>query len=465
MKIILSRPSVSAMKKQKKLFNYLLACAVIVSSFVMSISVAQAGLSGKPAGNPYSSIARSWFIYELVPGSVINDAVEIVNTGNETQTSHLYPADAISSNTGNFALKQKDEEMNDVGSWISISKSEITLAPGTSEVVPFTISVPASGVDVGEHSGGIVVASASPQTLKENNGAPGINLTLRAATRVYITIPGELNRNVELLATRVNASQMRNYTLPFNLYPELSLLKVPKTYKVQADLKNSGNVGTPLKLTLKGANVITGENINEQVINPKLERDRKSTQVFEWVAPVIGFYEFYVEGEYNKATSANASADIQKFVSEKMTVWVIPWDLILAFTFVLIALILLYMARRSYFSTKGWVPYKITAKDTLKSIASVRGISWKRLAIANKISAPYSLNEIDKLLVPPTGNEPQVKTISKSKQQNTKKAVKSVARARKKPTKKTTNKASRMDKKSTSKNKAGTKSSPKKQKE
>ena len=68
----------------------------------------------------------------------------------------MYAADSTPSTDGAVACEQFVEEKNDVGAWITLAKTEVTLAPATNEIIPFTITIP-STAGVGEHSGCVFV--------------------------------------------------------------------------------------------------------------------------------------------------------------------------------------------------------------------------------------------------------------------------------------------------------------------
>ena len=76
---------------------------------------------------------------------------------------------------------------------MKLETEELTLAPGVSQTVPFTITVPAN-VSVGEHNGCILIQEKKPK--KEDQ--PGVNLSIRTGLRVALTVPGDIERKLEI---------------------------------------------------------------------------------------------------------------------------------------------------------------------------------------------------------------------------------------------------------------------------
>ena len=93
----------------------------------------------RAVGNP----KLGYFVYSLPPGSVQQGGVIISNSGTATGTVKLFTADATTGRTtGTVYLT--DRKPARAGSWISLSSTSLTLAPGQHQTVHFTVRVPAS---------------------------------------------------------------------------------------------------------------------------------------------------------------------------------------------------------------------------------------------------------------------------------------------------------------------------------
>ncbi len=188
----------------------------IIGSFFVSASAAQAvdtgNYGGKPAhpgeGNDHT---KQWFIYTALPlGEKRDDTLLLSNDSDAPLTLKVYPADSAKSSDGGFALEQEVEERDEVGKWITLSTSEVTLEPHTTQEVPFSIEIPADAtVDAGEHAGGILI--------QEKKEAPttttgGIQLSTRIGVRVYVTVPGEVKEDVTIKSFNLKTSENGLFT-------------------------------------------------------------------------------------------------------------------------------------------------------------------------------------------------------------------------------------------------------------
>ena len=179
--------------------NRLVCIAVIAVFLVLNGSVINevkavegGGIGIYPAEpNPAVPLSSSWFIYNLLPGEVKNDAVIVANTGDVTKTMKIYSVDATTTKSGSFVLREESENRSGVGDWVRLAKSEVTLAPGQQEKIEFTIEIPTEA-EVGDHIGGIVAQPA----VEASEGI--INVVTRVGARIYETVPGDIVRRLEL---------------------------------------------------------------------------------------------------------------------------------------------------------------------------------------------------------------------------------------------------------------------------
>ena len=91
-----------------------------------------------------------------------DDRIRVVNTGGRTGTAYLYAVDATTGQTSGAVYLSRQSPKRDVGAWIRLSQSNVTLAPGKNAVVDYTIRIPAT-VRPGDHLGGIVAENSQVQ--------------------------------------------------------------------------------------------------------------------------------------------------------------------------------------------------------------------------------------------------------------------------------------------------------------
>ncbi len=132
---------------------------------------------------------RANFDLEMTPGQVIRDSVRIRNFSSERLELNVYGTDAFNAANGAVDLLPGATDPKDAGTWITLEKESLSLASNDFADVPFTLRVPATGVEPGDHIAGIVASY-----LGETTAADGqvVKLDRRIGTRVQVRIAGEL---------------------------------------------------------------------------------------------------------------------------------------------------------------------------------------------------------------------------------------------------------------------------------
>ena len=412
----------------KRVFQHHLIFILIF--LFLPLSLAQAlssgGVGGYPA-NPDPSIphSESWFIYNLDLGESKEDALLVFNTSDETKTVKLYAVDSVPSNQGNFALAPEDVASQDLGRWIKLSETFVTLEPGESEEIPFTITIP-ENADVGEHSGGIIIQKS---TKAEALGEAGASIVTRVGIRVYETVPGEIVKKIELDEFTVKLTTPKDKEPFYDI--NLSVLNkstVSLNPKVDLEIKGWGKIDysdfedlslKKLKLFIAGQekfpiHFFSGETLTKDW---QLLRGQKVSTRWEWPRPEFGRFTFQVKLNYESNDGP------QTLITPAITVWIIPWSELSVIGGIILLIIALIIIRRILYSGRQWVPYIIQKNDRLITIAKQHKVSWKKLIKVNKLRKPYSIETGQKILVPPMfiNNNEKRKTQNAKSQLKTKK--------------------------------------------
>jgi len=140
----------------------------------------------RAVGNP----KLGYFVYSLPPGAVQQGAVIISNSGTAAGTVKLFTADATTGRTtGTVYLT--DRKPARVGSWISLSSTSLTLAPGQHQTVHFTVRVPASA-GPGQWVGGVVAETSRQVTGAKTKQKANVQIRIRDLTivAVQVNVPG-----------------------------------------------------------------------------------------------------------------------------------------------------------------------------------------------------------------------------------------------------------------------------------
>ncbi len=187
--------------------------SVFVLIFILlsnqAFAIEYGGFGGRPAfPRLENSRTESIFVHTLNPGDVQKEGVMVVNNSAEQKTILVYAVDSTPSTDGAFACEQLSQKKDNVGAWINLEKTEVTLQPATNEIVPFTITVP-QNASVGEHNGCIIMQ----EKLDKSDNQSGVSLSFRTGLRVAITIPGELERKLEIVGFEVAKKEDGNFLL------------------------------------------------------------------------------------------------------------------------------------------------------------------------------------------------------------------------------------------------------------
>lgn len=144
--------------------------------------------------DPNIPATKSYFIFNAAPGKDVRNAVLVRNSGTTTGTAHLYAVDGKTGQTSGAVYPSEGSSPHDVGAWIHLDRSTITLKPGEQQAVAFTVTIPPSA-DVGQHLGGIVAEDSDVRRPDHKQGLQ-INVVLRAVIAVQVNLPGTPVYNV-----------------------------------------------------------------------------------------------------------------------------------------------------------------------------------------------------------------------------------------------------------------------------
>ena len=128
---------------------------------------------------------RTSYGYTIDPGGSITDGIVVANHGQEPVDLAVYAADGFTSEDGALSLVVAGEESTAVGAWITPDQDSVTVAPGETASIPFTVSIPDNATP-GDYAGGIVTSLTVP------DAETGVNVDRRLGIRVNLRVGGEL---------------------------------------------------------------------------------------------------------------------------------------------------------------------------------------------------------------------------------------------------------------------------------
>ncbi|MBD0740452.1 WxL protein peptidoglycan domain-containing protein [Streptomyces sp. CBMA29] len=130
---------------------------------------------------------RQFFTLQADPGTTVKDKVSVSNLSTAPMTFRLYGADAYNTpRDGGFAVRGPDETNRDVGTWIRLAKTTLTVPPRTRADIPFTLTVPANA-SPGDHPGAIVALDTRTD---EGSGKVAVGVRRAVGARVYLRVGG-----------------------------------------------------------------------------------------------------------------------------------------------------------------------------------------------------------------------------------------------------------------------------------
>jgi hypothetical protein len=184
--------SATAEKGDMRLRHIAVLVGVAVAGIVTSSAPAATGEASfalRPVTyDPKVPATKSYFVLDLKPGQTLRDRVTVINAGGSTGTTYIYPVDATTGQTSGAVYLARNAPRLDVGSWITLDQSTVTLGPGERKVIGFTIHVP-KNLQPGDHLGGIVAENAR---LTVGKAGKPLQIKIRHLTIVAVQakIPG-----------------------------------------------------------------------------------------------------------------------------------------------------------------------------------------------------------------------------------------------------------------------------------
>ncbi|MDD5342446.1 MAG: DUF916 domain-containing protein [Patescibacteria group bacterium] len=369
--------------------------AIFIFSHGPEAQALEVGQRGIAPANPQGSSgpAASWFIYDLKPGESKEDAAIISNHSDELLKFQVYAVDAETTSDGAFAPLAKNFQHKDVGSWVKMSQDTVEVPAGQEVTIPFVVTVPKEGVDVGEHFGAIVMEEIREKPAY--GGGTGVEIVTRVGVRMYVTIPGEIKRQLEikdfrhLLVSRLN---FQTEIIPFDRV--LSFLGLKPAVRYTIVFKNSGNVrAEPIgQLKIKnifGRTIYTTEQKGMGMVIPG-----KETMIpVDWTnPPFIGRFTTTVDVTY-----AGGSP-----ISRTISFWIIPYPLLILLAIIIVLIILFRLFFQLIVAKeKSKMQVHVVAEgETIESIAANYRVRWKLLVRVNRLKAPYQVTIGQQLLIP-----------------------------------------------------------------
>ncbi len=217
----------------------------------------------------------------LIPGEVFEGTIKVSNPAN-SKHDLKYSVIVGSFNLGkdeNGEVDYNDTDTetitgyNQIMDWIVLGKESGTVAPNTTDTVPFTIVVPEDAPAGGQYA--TIIIQDDSESEDEGGGNVAIQNVVRFASKIFAEVAGETDETGLIIE---------------NSIPSFSFSNVLST---TAEVKNEGNVHTYAEFVLQVWPLFSDEEIctNEEEPNKSLIMpDTERLHVEECNLPAIGIF-------------------------------------------------------------------------------------------------------------------------------------------------------------------------------
>lgn len=184
---------------------------------IMTLSVSTATAADSTNYGIRPADAADHFQMELAPGAASKQTAVVSNLSDKRTTFKIYPADALTTEQGGFALRSREEPQSGIGRWASLAIKTVTLNPGQEKEVTFHVAVPGNA-SPGDYAGGIIIEAPPREGTPSEIGdqtAVQLNVVERVGVRVYLKVSGTVRAELsagELTSTDTGDALV--FTLP-----------------------------------------------------------------------------------------------------------------------------------------------------------------------------------------------------------------------------------------------------------
>lgn len=284
-----------------------------------------------PFVGPRDALALSVFplvyTYEVKPGDQVADTITLRNETAERVTYTPSVQDFVASDdetgTPKFLAPGMTVETS-LAEWISFSTSSISLEPTEQRRLSFTVAVP-TDASAGGYYGGLLFS-----------GGAGINQ--KVGVLLLIAVTGDVTQSAELVSFESAATITS---------------RLPVTFSTR--IKNTGDIFLQPAGLIQINNMFGGESatlaFNQDDGNILPSSTRRFTTVWqdeevpEDTPEIIQEWKNFGFGRYTANLIIQYGTD-DAIISASTTFWIIPWQLLIVATIILIVLIILTRFKR-----------------------------------------------------------------------------------------------------------------------
>ena len=281
------------------------------------------------------------FDHAVESSTSVTDAVEIFNFTDKTMVFDVYASDMVPLADGGLTAASRTDEVTGTGLWIVVSTDTVEVPPRESVLVDFDIVVPV-GTPPGDQFAALLV---EPET--EPTGG-SIESRTRIGIRVNIEVIGEVDLGVALGG--------------------LTSERLGGTVQYRLEVENTGSV------TFEAGGIATvadwrGNQRAEIVFEPAgvfVAPGDQVVLVADWTDPPLF-------GRFDTTATVQATVGDREsvpFETGVLTVWIIPWALVISILVVVLIIAGILYAKRD--SIRAWRERRRDERAMLKDYRRTR---------------------------------------------------------------------------------------------
>ncbi len=267
--------------------------------------------------------------FEIAPGRSVQDSVRVLNDTDQRETFTLHAENFIANGEDGDQLYLPEDELTDLASWIRFGEPSVTLDPGESADVLFTIEAPGESVPGGHYATMFFTRGGG-----EESGSV-IGISEQVGVLLLVRVPGQIREEVVIESLRVKPDGILNY--------------LPAVFETRVRNVGSVHLYPQGAVTIRNflGNVVARIPLNphRSAVLPNSVRRIESG----WVkTPEIFLGGFFAElrnewqnfafGRYTASVEMAYGFQQMQLNGESVSFWVFPWRLSLVFALSLIAL-------------------------------------------------------------------------------------------------------------------------------
>jgi hypothetical protein len=288
--------------------------------------------SGAPSAQALS-VSPPIFEYNVRPGDEIAGAIQLYNETDATETFFPTVQDFVASGdetgTPHF-LAEGTSSSTSIAPWVGFETPAVTLEPGDTRYVAFTIQVP-EGTASGSYFGGLLMSTAPPRAQS------GLATVSKVGALVLISVQGDAVESGEILEFAATPKTASSLPVTFDVrFENTGAVHLAPFGEIHITNMLGGGSAT-IPVNIAGGYVLPNSSRRFTASWQKSEVTEDAIElVQEWKNFGLGLYEATLVMSYGADDTVTTA---------QARFWIIPWQLLILLTIAIVTLILL---ARSY---------------------------------------------------------------------------------------------------------------------